>query len=62
MQPLEPKSYVVTVNEKTTEPLMSGMCVLDRLEGKPDFMTKVWLTFSKPLQQIHIDAMETPTL
>ena len=54
-----PKSYVVTLNDKTREPVMSGMCVLDKLHGQPDFMTKVWLTFSKQLQQVHIDANET---
>ena len=31
MKPLDPKNYVVTLNDKTREPLMSGMCVLDRL-------------------------------
>ena len=50
MKPLDPKNYVVTLNDKTREPLMSGMCVLDRLKGQPDFLTRVWLTFSKPLQ------------
>ena len=61
MQPLVANGYVVTVEDKATEPLKSGMCLLDCLANKPDFMTKVRLTFSKPMQQLHMEAVSEDT-
>ena len=40
---------------------MSGMCILDKLQDCPDFMTKVQLTFSKPMQQLHIQPVHFET-
>jgi len=54
VQPLMPENTIVTVGNKTMEPIQSGMCLMDKLADSPDFMTKVQFTFSKPLQQLHI--------
>ena len=58
VKPLDPTSYVVTVGRKTLSPIRSGMCLLDSLEGPPDFMTRVKFTFSQPLQQLHIELVD----
>lgn len=57
-EPLDAEKFVVTVNEKTLTPIKSGMCLLDNLQGAPDFMTKVKLTFSRTLQQLHIEKLD----
>ena len=49
-QPLIPGKTIVTVGSNAMKPVMSGMCLLDLLKDRPDFMTKVQLTFSKPMQ------------
>ena len=37
------------------------MCLLDSIDGAPDFMTRVKLTFSKPMQQLHLESIPSPS-
>ena len=61
MQPLVSNKYTVTVGDETMEPIKSGVCLLDKIDGESEYMTKIRLTLSKQLQQVHIENANATT-